>query len=83
MADRELLRMLNDSRIGLVFTALKNAGVALIGGGRPRAYGGTDSVNAGDSVVVVVVVEHTNGTCKGGDEEDGGEGANEQLGLRS
>jgi hypothetical protein len=34
-----------------LIAALKIAGVALIDGGRPIANGGTDSVNAGDSVV--------------------------------
>jgi hypothetical protein len=58
--------------------ALKSAGVALIDGG------GTDSVSAGSTDDSVVGVEDSNGTGKGGeDEDDGGEGVNEHLGLSS
>jgi len=59
--------------------ALKSAGVALR---TQTATGRTDSVSA--DVVQVVVVKDTNGAGKGGEDEDnGGEGANEHLGLSS
>lgn len=73
-----------------LLAALKSAGVALIDGGGSTiasvgtaiASGGTDSISVGigDSVVV----EDTNGTGKGGeDENNGGEGAKEHLGSSS
>ena len=63
---------------------MKSAGVALIdGGGTKIASGGTDSVSAGAGDSVVGVVD-TNGTSKGReDEDDGGECADEHLGLGS
>jgi len=58
--------------------ALKSAGVALIDGGTLIAGGGKDSVSAD----IVQVLKDTKGAGKGGEDEDqGGEGANEHLGL--
>jgi hypothetical protein len=60
---------------------LKRSGVALIDGGSLGARGGRDSVGVSDSVVGA---NNTDGTSKGGeDEDDGGEEANKHLGLNS
>ena len=64
-----------------LIAALKSIRVTLIGG-RPRVCGGRNSVGAGDSVLLGWTTLMAPARA-GEDENDGGEGANEHLGLSS